>query len=180
VFSSIEAARTHPAEEEAPAHDAHTRLLKRLPPDSEMLWQEVEPLVERKVGVLVIDDTTLDKPYASRMALVTHHWLGKHGRVVEGINLISLVWTDNACRLPRDFRIYNKAQDGLIKNEHFRDMVQQAAEHGFEPELVAFDSWYSGLSRARTFGSSQGLWLDQGIPDCRHIRRRRILGHQQG
>jgi hypothetical protein len=100
VFSSVEASRTHPAEEKAPAHDAYTRLLKREPSDSQMLWQEVEPLIKRKKGVLVIDDTTLDKPYASKMALVTRHWSGKHGRVVQGINLTSLVWTDGECRLP--------------------------------------------------------------------------------
>mgnify|MGYP001812637051 CR=1 FL=1 len=160
VFSSVEASRTHP-DEEAPAHDAYTRLLKRLPPDSKMLWQEVEPLVERKVGVLVLDDTTLDKPYASKMALVTQHWSGKHGRVVKGINLISLVWTGSACRLPCDFRIYNKAQDGLTKNDHFRAMVQQAAEHGFEPELVAFDSWYSGLDNLKFIRDLGWLWLTQ-------------------
>ena len=91
VFSSVEASRTHPAGEQAPAHDAYTRLLKRLPPDSEMLWQEVEPLVERKAGVLVLDDSTLDKPYAAQMALVKSYGSGKRGRVVRGINLISLV-----------------------------------------------------------------------------------------
>jgi len=160
VFSSVEASRTHP-DEEAPAHDAYTRLLKRLPPDSKMLWQEVEPLVERKVGVLVIDDTTLDKPYASKMALVTQHWSGKHGRVVKGINLISLVWTGSAYRLPCDFRIYNKAHDGLTKNDHFRNMVQQAAEHGFEPELVAFDSWYSGLPNLKQLRTLNWHWLTQ-------------------
>jgi len=101
----------------------YTRLLKRLPPDSERLWQEVEPLIRRKVGVLVIDDTTLDKPDASQMALVTSHWSGKHGRVVQGINLISLVWSHEGCRLPCDFRLYNKAQDSLSKNDHFRDML---------------------------------------------------------
>jgi len=160
VFSSVEASRTHP-DEEAPAHDAYTRLLKRLPPDSKMLWQEVEPLVERKVGVLVLDDTTLDKPYASKMALVTQHWSGKHGRVVKGINLISLVWAGSACRLPCDFRIYNKAQDGLTKNDHFRAMVQQAAERGFEPELVAFDSWYSGLPNLKQLRTLEWHWLTQ-------------------
>jgi len=160
VFSSVEASRTHP-DEEAPAHDAYTRLLKRLPPDSKKLWQEVEPLVERKIGILVIDDTTLDKPYASKMALVTQHWSGKHGRVVKGINLISLVWTGSACRLPCDFRIYNKVQDGLSKNDHFRDMVQQAAEHGFEPELVAFDSWYSGLPNLKQLRTLEWHWLTQ-------------------
>ena len=38
-----------------------------------------------------------------------------------------------------------QAQDGLTKNDHFQHMVQQAKERGFEPELVVFDSWYSGL-----------------------------------
>lgn len=160
VFSSIEASRTHPTEE-APAHDAYTRLLQRLPPDSEMLWREVEPLIERTSGVLVIDDTTLDKPYASKMALVTQHWSGKHGRVVKGINLISLVWAGNACRLPCDFRIYNKTQDGLTKNDHFQEMVRQAAEHGFEPELVAFDSWYSGLPNLKQLRNLGWDWLTQ-------------------
>jgi hypothetical protein len=161
VFSHVEASRTHPAEEQAPAHDAYTRLLMRLPPDSEMLWQEVEPLVERKAGVLVIDDTTLDKPYAAKMALVTRHWSGKHGRVVQGINLISLVWTGCGCRLPSDFRIYNKAQDGLTKNDHFQEMVKQAAERNFEPELVAFDSWYSGLPNLKLLRGLQWDWLTQ-------------------
>ena len=148
-------------EEQAPAHDAYTRLLQRLPPDSEMLWQEVEPLIERENGVLVLDDTTLDKPYASQMALVTRHWSGKHGRVVQGINLISMVWTDRECRLPCDFRLYNKAQDGLTKNDHFQHMVQQAAERGFQPALTVFDSWYSGLPNLKLLRSLGWHWLTQ-------------------
>jgi putative transposase len=76
VFSSLEASHTHPAKEQAPAHDAYTRLLKRLPPDSQMLWQEVKQLVKRTQGALVVDDSTLDKPYASQMALVSRHWSG--------------------------------------------------------------------------------------------------------
>lgn len=111
----------HPDESAEVAHDAYTRLLQRVPPDSEAPWAEVEPLVKREVGVLALDNSTLDKPYANRMGLVTHHWSGKHGRVVEGINLISLVWTDGQAILPCDFRLYDKAQDGLRKNEHFRD-----------------------------------------------------------
>ena len=159
VFSSTEASRTHPAEEQGPAHDAYTRLLKRIPPDSQMLWQEVEPLIERKAGVLVIDDSTLDKPYAAKMALVTRHWSGKHGRVVQGINLISLVWTDGDCRLPCDFRLYDKVQDGLTKNDHFQHLVRQAKERGFVPEIVAFDSWYSGLANLKLLRDLEWAWL---------------------
>ncbi len=115
VFSTVEAARTHPAGEAGPAHDAYTRLLQRLPPDSAALWNEVQACIDLSMGMLVIDDSTLDKPYASQMALVSRHWSGKHHAVVQGINLISLVWTDgNAC-LPCDFRLYNKA--GCVRNE---------------------------------------------------------------
>ena len=160
VFSTVEAAQTSP-DERAPAHDAYTRLLQRLPPDSAALWSEVEPLVQRTQGVLVIDDSTLDKPYASKMALVTRHWSGKHGRVVQGINLVSLVWTEGECRLPCDFRRYHKAQDGLSKNDHFQHMVQAAYQRGFEPELVAFDSWYSGLENLKLLRQLDWPWLTQ-------------------
>jgi len=51
VLSSIEVSQTHPEEEQAPAHDASTRLLKRLPPDSEALWQEVKQLVDLTVVI---------------------------------------------------------------------------------------------------------------------------------
>jgi putative transposase len=160
VFSTVEAAETSP-DERAPAHDAYTRLLQRLPPDSAALWSEVEMLVQRQQGVLVIDDSTLDKPYASKMALVTRHWSGQHGRVVQGINLISLVWTDGNTRLPCDFRIYNKAHDGLSKNDHFQHMVQAAQQRGFEPDLVAFDSWYSGLDNLKLLRQLNWSWLTQ-------------------
>ena len=65
VSSAVEAARSHPESDRQPAHDAYTRLLQRLPPDSEALWAEVQPCINRRQGLLVIDDTTLDKPYAS-------------------------------------------------------------------------------------------------------------------
>ena len=100
VFTGTEAARCQPAAPAAPAHDAFTRLLRRQPPDTAALWREVCPLVDRKSGVLVVDDTTLDKPYAKKMELVSRHWSGKHGRVVWGINLLTLLWTDGNALLP--------------------------------------------------------------------------------
>jgi hypothetical protein len=164
-FSAVEAARTQPAGTSAgtsgseAAHDAYTRLLQRVPPDSEALWQEVSGYVARDMGMLVIDDTTLDKPYAEKMALVTRHWSGKHGAVVQGINLISLVWTDGDCCLPCDYRLYNKAVDGLDKNDHFRAMLHTAHVRGFAPAMVAFDGWYSSLDNLKLLRSLGWHWL---------------------
>ena len=67
------------------------RLLHRLEPDPETLYQEVEPLIHKQHGVLVVDDSTLDKPYSEKIKPVTHHRSGKHQAVVKGINLISIV-----------------------------------------------------------------------------------------
>ena len=84
VFSCTEAARCQPPSPVAPAHDAFTRLLTREPPDTAALWQEARHFVRREEGLLVLDDTTLDKPYARRIELVTRHWSGKHKKVVWG------------------------------------------------------------------------------------------------
>jgi putative transposase len=39
-------------------------------------------------GLLILDDSTLDKPYANKIDLVVRHWSGKHHAVVRGIHLI--------------------------------------------------------------------------------------------
>ena len=87
AVSGTEAARVQPPRPDAPAHDAFTRLLHRLEPAA--LWHEVAPLVQRDCGVLIVDDITLDKPYARKIELVHRHWSGKHHAVVDGINLIN-------------------------------------------------------------------------------------------
>jgi hypothetical protein len=161
VFSTVEAAKIRSGEPNAPAHDAYTRLLQRTPPDSQALWHEVEHFVEKEAGILVVDDSTLDKPYARKMGLVTSHWSGKHGRVVVGINLISLLWTNGQARLPCDFRIYNKQEDGLTKNDHFHKMLNEAKARGFTPRLVAFDSWYSSLANLKLVRDYDWYWLTQ-------------------
>lgn len=147
VYSCTEAARCQPEAPTAPAHDAFTRLLTRVPPDTAALWDEAKPFVRPREGLLVLDDTTLDKPYAKKMDLVTRHWSGKHRSVVWGINLQTLVWTDGRATVPCDVRIYDT--NGPTKNEQFREMLAVASERGFVPECVLFDSWYSGLDNLK-------------------------------
>lgn len=159
VFSCTEAARCQPEDEKAAAHDAFTRLLTRQPPDTEALWQETEGLVNLAGGLLMLDDTTLDKPYAKHIELVTRHWSGQHHKVVLGINLISLLWTDGNADIPTDFRVYDKPIGGKNKNEHFRDMLATAKRRGFMPDYVLFDSWYSSLDNLKLVHSYGWLWL---------------------
>src|SRR5882724_8885122 len=124
--TAMEAQRTQPATADPAAHDAYTRLLHRLEPDSDALWREVQPEVRRTTGVLVLDDSVLDKPYAHQMDLVHHMWSGKHHRVVKGIDLLTLLWTDGDRHVPCDYSVYDKPNDGLSKNDLFRLMLRRA------------------------------------------------------
>lgn len=159
AFSCVEAAKTDGALDDPPAHDAYTRLLTRQPPDTEALWTPTQSFVHKNTGLLVADDSTLDKPHARRMDLVHRHWSGKHKRTVWGIHLITLLWTDGAAKLPVDCRLSNVANDGVDKNQHFRNMLDTAKRRGFAPGYVAFDSWYSGLDNLKAVRNHGWHWL---------------------
>lgn len=159
VCSATEAARVRPEQSAPPAHDAFTRLLHRLEPDAATLWREAAGQVERRGGILVVDDSTLDKPYARKIELVQRHWSGKHHAVVEGINLITLLWTEGDRHVPVDYRLYDKAGDDLTKNDHFQALLKTAHEREFVPECVAFDGWYGSLENLKLINGWGWVWL---------------------
>ena len=148
-ITATEAERVQPESKDAPAHDAFTRLLTRLEPDAETLWQDSKTQIDLSSGLLVLDDSTLDKPYSNRNDLVYRHYSGKHGEVVSGINLTTLLWTDGDRAVPCDYRIFDKDTDGKTKNDHFLELVMRAHERGFNPSMVCFDSWYSALDNLK-------------------------------
>jgi len=187
AYSCSEAERVQPTTEPAVAHDAINRLLHRLEPSPNELWQEARSYVSLELGILVIDDTMLDKWYAKHMDLVSRQWSGKHKRVVQGINLTSLVWSDGDKHIPCDYRLYEKEVDGATKNSHFRAMLATAKDRGFQPRCVAFDSWLTRLKRNRLVNSDKTrnrpicevavastgtvvhahwLWVHSSIQDC--------------
>jgi hypothetical protein len=65
-FSAVEGARVHPS---GISHDSITRLLQWGESDNEDLWVEACGHVERDAGVLVVDDSTLDKFYQDPRAV---------------------------------------------------------------------------------------------------------------
>ncbi len=126
VYSCSEAERVQPHTDNSPSHDAIHRLLHRIEPDPEELWLEAKSSVaiaKRRgyaitTGILVLDDTMMDKWFAQKMALVSRQWSGRHKRVVRGINLTSLLWSDGEKHIPCEYRLYDKPVDGATKNDH--------------------------------------------------------------
>ena len=158
--TATEMAHCQPLAPDAPAHDAFTRLLNRLEPDPEALWRDVQPLLPAS-GILVFDDTVLDKPHAKHMGLVSWHWSGRHKRIVQGINLVTALWTDGDGLWPCDYRLVDKATTKDTKNDLMQAMLKAAQERGLKPRCVCFDSWYSGLENLKAVRSPGWIFLTQ-------------------
>ena len=158
-FTCTEAAAVQPSQPNPPAHDAFRRLLTRLEPDPQTLWQEARTQIRPGEGLWVLDDSTLDKPYARHIELVYPHWSGKHQEVVDGINLLTLLWTDGDRHVPCDGAVYNKPQDGLSKNALFRTLLRRLRDRGQTPRCVCFDSWYGSLDNLKLLRSFGWRWL---------------------
>lgn len=131
------------------AHDSFNRFLTRQSLTNEALWKEVEPYVEKISGWFVLDDTVIDKIHSKFIEMTYYQWSGKHHKVVKGIGLISLVWTDGSFTYLLDYRLYDPDEDEMTKNDHFREMIQTAVVRGFTPSVVLFDSWYSGIENLK-------------------------------
>lgn len=123
-----------------------------------------------------MDDSTLDKFYAEKMELVTPHWSGKQRRVVQGINLMTLLWTQGDSYIALDYRLDEKSVDGKTKNHHFRSMLETAKARQFSPQCVVFDSWYSSLDNLKLIRSYGWIWLSR-LKRNRHVNPERSSNH---
>ena len=101
------------------SHDSVNRFLYRETYSPEDLFAEARKSLDLIGGILSVDDTVLDKPYAKYLSFLGHFWSGKHHAVVRGINLITLYYTDpKGQQSPINFRIYDKSEK-KTKNDYF-------------------------------------------------------------
>lgn len=131
------------------AHDSVSRWLSDYEPKPPELWNQAKPLVKIKAGYLVVDDTTLDKRYSRKNELARPQYSGDEHGIINGINLVNLLWTDGKKYVPIDYRIYQREQDDKTKNDLFTELLKKAKRRGFSPLYVLFDSWYSSIKNLK-------------------------------
>lgn len=130
-------------------HDAVSRWLSSSSFNPSDLWNQVKPIVRKDCGYLIGDDTLLDKRYSRQNELAKKQYSGKEHGIVNGINLVNLLWADADQMIPVDYRAYQKEIDGKTKNDHFRDMLNRAKQRQFSPLYVLMDSWYSSVENLK-------------------------------
>lgn len=152
------------------SHDSVNRFLVRERFNPKDLFDEGKARIELVGGVLSVDDSVLDKPYSdtNKADFIDFFWSGKHKRVVKGINLITLFYTDiHGVAIPVNYRLYDKSSE-KTKNDYFREMLLEALSWGIAPSWVTGDSWYASLSNLK-FLRKQGLNFMFGIESNRTI-----------
>jgi hypothetical protein len=70
--TAMEAELTNPVGSGEPSRDAYTLLVQRLESTNDALWLDMNAEVCFTSGVLVLDDTFLDKQYGRKMDLMHH------------------------------------------------------------------------------------------------------------
>ena len=137
------------------SHDSVNRFLQREDYQPKDMFDEAAQDLCLVGDALSVDDSVLDKPYSYSVALVSHFWSGKHHRVVKGINLVTLYYTDPAGRhMPVNYRVCDKSE-GKTKNDYFHEMLIEVLAWGLKPAFVTGDSWYSCVKNLKTIKNHQ-------------------------
>ena len=111
------------------------------------IWKNVKPhLTSTAKGVVLFDDTVLDKRYAKKMALVRRQYSGNAKGVINGIGVVTCVYvnpvTDQFWLI--DYRIYDPEGDGKTKLDHVKEMLSLLVYHKKLPfDRVVMDTWYA-------------------------------------
>jgi putative transposase len=160
--------------DQQPAHDSWTRWLSKTKQRPSILWEEVKSLVNTTDGYLILDDTVIDKWYARQIDLVKYQYSGTHHRKVNGIDVVSLLWTqhsqpDQAEHITVDFRIYAPIYDGYDKNDHAREMLESAFYRGFTNQTVLMDSWYEDTKTLKLITGCKWKFI-AGIHSNRQVK----------
>ena len=124
------------------SHDIINRFLLRERYNPKDLFDELKQHIDVIGGTLSGDDTVIDKPYSnpSLTELIGYFWSGKHHRVVKGIHLITLYYSDRSAKsITVNYRIYNKLE-GKTKNNYFREMIAEVLSWGLMPLVVTTDA----------------------------------------
>lgn len=122
------------------AHDRLYRLLYANFPFSRRLREWFAKQLIGAGGYLIIDDTAWQR-FTKRAGAVSFVWDWQIGKVVFGMNVVLLVWTNGKRKVPLGLRVWQKG--GRSKIELACEMFEQARVDGATPRYVLFDSWYS-------------------------------------
>jgi len=136
------------------SHDRLTRMLQGTWSGHTLLHLALRTLFSVAGGYLIVDDTVVAKPYARLLGEAAWVWSNKERKVLFGVSVVLLVWTDGQIRIPLAFRVWHTG--GASKYDLALELLSYARNRlKCKPAFVLFDSWYPSqklLKRIRDYG----------------------------
>lgn len=167
-YSSFSLAEVSP---EPLSHDAVSRWLTDTKCQPKDIWEAAKRDVLKTFGVILADETVLDKSRSKKVELVHWQYSGDEHDVIPGIGMLNMLWKrDDGAVMPIDYRIYHPPEDGKTKNDQFREMLVNAKTRGVTPEAVIADSWYSSLNNVKCIRELGWVWV-MGLRKNRVVNR---------
>ena len=147
------------------SHDQVTRMLSSPKMTSKEWWQLVRPQVrkiEREDGLLIVDDSIVEKPYTDENEIICWHFDHSKDRTVKGINFVTTLYYAQDVALPVTFEIVSKTVTYMdkktgkekrkskhTKNERYRRMLQATCKNKIPFEYVLNDLWFASAENMR-------------------------------
>lgn len=157
------------------SHDAVSRWLSDTTCQPKDIWEAARRDVLGTTGVIIGDETVLDKSRSKKVELVHWQYSGDEHDIIRGIGMLNMLWKrDDGTVMPMDYRIYHPPEDGKTKNDQFREMLVRAKERGVTPEAVIADSWYSSLNNVKCIRDLGWIWV-MGLRKNRSVNRKEKL-----
>lgn len=154
---------------------SHTRWLADTKCQPKDIWKSAKRDVRETQGIIIGDETVLDKSRSKKVELVRWQYSGDEHDVIQAIGMLNMLWKRNDGEVfPMDFRIYNPPEDGKTENDHFREMLGMAGKRGVIPEAVVADSWYSSLNNLKYIRDLKWTWVI-GLRKNRSVNRKEKL-----
>ena len=147
------------------SHDQITRFLSYSSFSSSYLWLSVKQTVreiENETGVLIFDDSIVEKPYTKENELITWHYDPSKNRSVKGINILNAIYHVDNVNIPVAFEIINKPIEHLdkktgqvkrrslvTKNDLLVQMLKTSHQNNLLYHYVLADNWYASVNNLK-------------------------------
>jgi hypothetical protein len=122
-------------------------------------WKLIKPFVrqiEQEDGVIIIDDSIVEKPYTDENEIICWHYDHAKGVTIKGINFLTALYYAQAVALPVTFELVSKTEKYIdektgkekrksheTKNERYRRMLQITIQNQIPFRYVLNDFWFA-------------------------------------
>lgn len=147
------------------SHDSLTRELEVFRwLNGEFCVKYIQSIQSQKavLGYLIIDDTVIEKPYATFIAGLSCVYDSCSKKPVPSLNLLPIFWTDGTVKILVGFRLWEPkiyAKPYKTKIQLAMELIKDVHKQGLKVDYVTFDAWYAARKLMKVLRKCNYHWV---------------------